>query len=166
MQRKSKQTGGRDGAVLRLVDAIEVELEGIFQKVLSANQKSDLQVYLTYADHLRFRQQRDRCLQVIDEALRLPAAAQPANVTPVMGLHAVAVEMALSKQDDAARFEKVDAAHPGPAGLLGAEVSGSGPPVPGSHRPRAVRPGPRRGAGGPAERDGAAGAAQAPGHAL
>jgi len=106
VQRKSKQTDGRDGTVLRRADAIEVELEGIFQKVLSANQKSDLQIYLSYADHLRFRQQRDRCLQVIEEALRQPAAAQPASVIPVMGLHAVAVEMALSKQDDEARYEK------------------------------------------------------------
>ncbi len=106
VQRRSKQTGGRDGTVLRLADAIEVELEGIFQKVLSANQKSDLQISLSYADHLRFRQQRDRCLQVIEEALRQPAAAQPASVIPVMGLHAVAVEMALSKQDDEARYEK------------------------------------------------------------
>ena len=40
----------------------------------SRAQKADLQVYLTYADHLRFRQQRDRCLKVIDEALALPAA--------------------------------------------------------------------------------------------
>src|SRR5271157_4558287 len=106
VQRKSKQAGGRDGTVLRLADAIEVELEGIFQKVLSANQKSDLQIYLSYADHLRFRQQRDRCLQVIEEALRQPAAAQPASVIPVMGLHAVAVEMALSKEDDEARYLK------------------------------------------------------------
>ena len=106
VQRKSKQTGGRDSTVLRLADAIEVELEGIFQKVLSANQKSDLQIYLSYADHLRFRQQRDRCLRVIEEALRQSAAAQPASVIPVMGLHAVAVEMALSKQDDEARYPK------------------------------------------------------------
>src|SRR5208337_1662324 len=103
---KLKQTGGRDSTLPRLADAIEVELEGIFQKALSANQKSDLQIYLSYADHLRFRQQRNRCLVVIEEALRQPAAAKPANVIPVMGLHAVAVEMALSKQDDADRYEK------------------------------------------------------------
>ena len=106
MQRKAKQKGGGGGTVHRLAGAIEVELEGIFQKALSANQKSDLQIYLTYADHLRFRQHRDRCLQVIEEALQQPAAAKPASVIPVMGLHAVAVEMALSKQDDADRYEK------------------------------------------------------------
>jgi len=106
VQGKPKQTGGRDGIVFRLADAIEVELEGIFKKALSANQKSDLQIYLSYADHLRFRQQRDHCLEVINKALEQPAAAKPANMIPVMGLHAVAVEMALSKQDDEARYQK------------------------------------------------------------
>jgi cellulose synthase operon protein C len=106
VQRKSKQTGGRDSTVHRLATAIEVDLEEIFQKALRANQKSDLQVYLSYADHLRFRLQRDRCLEVIEEALRQPAAAKPANLIPVMGLHAVAVEMALSKPDDADRYQK------------------------------------------------------------
>jgi tetratricopeptide (TPR) repeat protein len=104
--RHPKARKGEAGAVDTLVDAIEVDLEAIFQKVIAGAQKADLQVYLTYADHLRFRQQRDRCLQVIDEALHVPAASRPASVTSVMGLHAVAVEMALSKQDDPARFEK------------------------------------------------------------
>ena len=36
----------------------------------------------------------------------MPAASRPASLVSVMGLHAVAVEMALSKQDDPARFEK------------------------------------------------------------
>ena len=67
------------------------------QRLWSANQKSDLQIYLTYADHLRFRKQRDRCLEVIERGAEQPAAAKPANSIPVMGLHAVAVEMALSK---------------------------------------------------------------------
>ena len=97
---------GKGTRVDALVEAIEVELEAIFQKVLSGHEKVDLQVYLSYADHLRFRQQRDRCLQVIEEALRQPAAARPASLISVMGLHAVAVEMALSKQDDPARFDK------------------------------------------------------------
>ncbi|MBV8487282.1 MAG: tetratricopeptide repeat protein [Planctomycetaceae bacterium] len=91
-----------------LVSAIDSRLEGIFQKVLSSPQKSELQVYLSYADHLRFRQQRERCLQVINEALELPAASRPANAIPVMGMHAVAVEMALSKQGDTNRFAKAE----------------------------------------------------------
>jgi tetratricopeptide (TPR) repeat protein len=99
--------GGR-GDLESLVSTIDGQLEGIFQKVLSSPQKSELQVYLSYADHLRFRQQRERCLQVINEALQLPAASKPASAVPVMGMHAVAVEMALSKQDDADRFAKAE----------------------------------------------------------
>jgi tetratricopeptide (TPR) repeat protein len=99
-----------------LASAIEVELAEMFQKVLSGNQKPELQVYMTYADHLRFRQQRDRCIQVVEEALRLPAAALPASIIPVMGMHAVAAEMALSRQDDPERYRK---AEPHVAALLG-----------------------------------------------
>jgi predicted Zn-dependent protease len=106
VHRVSKGKTGGDGKGDPLADAIEGELEGIFQKALIANQKSDLQIYLTYADHLRFRQERNRCLQVIEEALVQPAAAKPASAVPVMGLHAVAVEMALSKQDDRDRYQK------------------------------------------------------------
>ena len=106
LQRRSKQAGGRDDSIVPLADAIEVDLEAIFQKVLNASQKPDLQIYLTYADHLRFRQQRDRCIQVIEEALKQPAAAKPTSTIPVMGLHAVAVEMALANRQDADRFEK------------------------------------------------------------
>ena len=104
--RSSRGGNGEGHGVDALVDAIEVELEGIFQKVLSGNEKSELQVYLSYADHLRFRQKRDRCLQVIEEALRQPAASRPASLISVMGLHAVAVEMTLSKQEDATRYDK------------------------------------------------------------
>lgn len=106
----ARSAGGRPGvkgSFDALVQSIDGELESIFQKVLDGkSQEADLQVYLTYADHLRFRQQRDRCLKVIDDALRLPAASRPSNAASVMGLHAVAVEMALSKQDDPARFDK------------------------------------------------------------
>ncbi|QEH33252.1 tetratricopeptide repeat protein [Aquisphaera giovannonii] len=103
-----RQAGAGTAVATAMADAIEGELEGIFQKVLGAAEKADLQVYFTYTDHLRFRKQRDRCLQVVDEALRLPAAAQPTNALPVMGMHTVAVEMALSKQDDPARYQKAE----------------------------------------------------------
>jgi tetratricopeptide (TPR) repeat protein len=102
----NRETSRRD--LESLVSTIDGQLEGIFQKVLTGTKKPELQVYLSYADHLRFRQQRDRCLQVINEALQLPAASKPASAVPVMGMHAVAVEMALSKQDDADRFAKAE----------------------------------------------------------
>ncbi|MGC8640827.1 MAG: tetratricopeptide repeat protein [Isosphaeraceae bacterium] len=97
---------GQPAAGDPLGDAIEVELEEIFQKGLSAKQKSDLQVYMTYAEHLRFRKDRERCLKVVNEALHQSAAALPNNFNSVMGMHAVAVEMALSKQDDSERYDK------------------------------------------------------------
>jgi predicted Zn-dependent protease len=90
----------------RRIDAIETELQAIFQQVLASNQKADLQVFLTYADHLRFRKQRERCLEIVEEALGQPSAAKPANQIAVMGLHAVAIEMSLARQDDGQRYEK------------------------------------------------------------
>ncbi|WP_165219292.1 tetratricopeptide repeat protein [Aquisphaera insulae] len=105
---KYRNPGAGTTGATPLADAIEVELEGIFRKVMGASEKADLQVYFTYADHLRFRQQRDRCLQVVEEALRLPAAAAAPNSLPVMGMHTVAVEMALANQDDGSRYQKAE----------------------------------------------------------
>ena len=105
LRRPKKSQAGKD-AVEAPVDAIEVQLEAIFQKALASKEKAELQVYLGYADHLRFRQQPDRCLKVAEEALGLPAASQPSNVISVMGLHALAVEMALARQDDQKRYDK------------------------------------------------------------
>ena len=62
---------------------------------------------LTYADHLRFRQQRDRCLEVIDQALQSPRHRdERRHDTLHVGLHTVAVEMALARGQDQGRFEK------------------------------------------------------------
>ncbi len=83
-------------AVEALVNAIEVDLESIFKQALAGKNEPDMQTYLTYADHLRFRQQRDRCLEVIDQALRSPQASRRTAISSVMGLHTVAVEMALA----------------------------------------------------------------------
>ncbi|HEX3446919.1 MAG TPA: hypothetical protein VHS97_01630, partial [Isosphaeraceae bacterium] len=90
----------------RQVDAIEIDLESIFKLALAGEHTSDLQTYVAYADHLRFRQQRDRCLQVVDQGLKLPQASKPTAAQAVMRLHVVAVEMALSRGDDQARFDK------------------------------------------------------------
>ena len=66
----------------------------------------DLQTYLTYADHLQLRQQRDRCLEVVDKALKSPQASRRNATAAVMGLHTVAVEMALANSEDKDRFDK------------------------------------------------------------
>ena len=90
----------------RLVDAIEAELESIFKLALSGSNEPDLQTYLAYADHLNLRRQRDRCLEVVDQALKSPQASRRTSAQIVMTLHIIAVQMALSTEEDKARFEK------------------------------------------------------------
>jgi len=93
-------------AINRLVDAIESNIQSIFKIALSSGHDADLQTYLAYADHLRFRRQRDRCLEVVEQALKLPQASRRTAAQVVMGLHTVAVEMALSRGEDEGRFDK------------------------------------------------------------
>ena len=91
-----------------LVDSIETDVEAIFQKSLAAAGERNLHIHLTYADHLRFRGQGARCLEVVDQALKLPLASQPASSEAVLGLRAVAVEAALADAADPKRHEKAE----------------------------------------------------------
>ena len=95
-------------SVDNLVDSIESDVESIFQKSLAAAGDRNLHIYLTYADHLRFRSQSARCLEVVDKALKLPLAAAPSSSEVVLGLHAVAVEAALADASDPSRHEKAE----------------------------------------------------------
>jgi cellulose synthase operon protein C len=92
----------------RLVDAIEAELESIFKLALVGSNEPDLQTYLAYADHLKLRLKRDRCLEVVEQALKSPQAARRTAAQVVMTLHVIAVQMALSTEEDRGRFEKAD----------------------------------------------------------
>ena len=76
--------------------AIELDLEAIFKLALSGEHEPDLQTFWTYADHLRVRRRRDRCLAVVDQALKSPQASRRNGTHAVMGLHTVAVEMGVS----------------------------------------------------------------------
>ena len=95
-----------DPATAALVETIETQLATLFDKSRQAGDRVDYQIHLTYADHLRFRRQRDRCLQVVNEALASPLAARPSSSLIVLGLHTVGAEMALAQTDDAARLTK------------------------------------------------------------
>ena len=106
IQRKGPAGTDAAKAIDRLVDAIEVDLDTIFRTVLSAERQADLQTYYNYADHLRLVQKRDRCLEICGLALKSPEAVRPNAIPMVMGLHTVAVEMALSRADDKERLEK------------------------------------------------------------
>ncbi|WP_422926879.1 tetratricopeptide repeat protein [Singulisphaera sp. PoT] len=93
-------------AITKLVDGIESDVENLFKKALEGSKQSDLQIYLSYADHLRFRQKREECLKLVKEALATPLAARPTMVELVMQLRAVAVEAALSQVDAPDRLEQ------------------------------------------------------------
>lgn len=102
----SKVDPAKKKGVNLLVDSIEEDVEGIFKRALTTASKSDLHVFLTYAEHLRFRGNRDRCQEVVAEALKSPLASLATSNDVVMGLHAVSVEAALADQKDEKRFEK------------------------------------------------------------
>jgi cellulose synthase operon protein C len=107
LTKRSDQVGPtHKKAVEALVGAIDVDLESIFKQALSGKDEPDLQTFLTYADHLRFRQQRDRCLEVIDQALQSPQATRRTANSTLLSLRSVAVEMALSNVQDNGRFER------------------------------------------------------------
>jgi predicted Zn-dependent protease len=106
IDRAAKAAAPDQKSIDGLVDAIEVDLEAIFKLALAGDREPDLQTYLTYADHLRFRRYRDRCLEVIDQALKSPQASRRNATHAVMGLHTVAVEMALAQVEDKQRFDK------------------------------------------------------------
>ena len=124
----------------------------VFQQALADGRQPDLQTYLSYADHLRLRRQPDRCLEVVDRALQDARRRRSARrSSTVLGLHTVAVDMILARTEDAARFDKADAARPGPARLPRAAVPGVRPPVRRLDRPRPLGDGSRadRGRGRP-----------------
>ncbi|WP_406696848.1 tetratricopeptide repeat protein [Singulisphaera sp. Ch08] len=89
-----------------LVDAIDANVESLFQKALEEVNRPELQVYLSYAEHLRFRAKRTECLAIVEKALRLPLVTRPNNAETVLGLHTIAVEVALSNSEDKERFDK------------------------------------------------------------
>ena len=76
IEASSKAAAAEKASYDSQVDAIERELDAIFKLALLGEQEPDLQTFLSYADHLMFRRQRDRCLEVIDQALRSPQAAR------------------------------------------------------------------------------------------
>lgn len=99
-QRSFKGSEADKDEIRRQIELIESDLETIFKKSIEVGGQTDLQVYLTYADHLRFRQQFARCLEVVNEAVRKPQAMRPAAIKTALGLRAIAVEVALAKVED------------------------------------------------------------------
>jgi predicted Zn-dependent protease len=105
-ERTTKVAAAEKKSIQGLVDEIEQSLESIFTLALSGDREPDLQTYVTYAGHLMFRQQRDRCLEVIAQGLKSPQAVRRTATYAVINLHTVAVEMILSQAEDRGRFER------------------------------------------------------------
>ena len=66
-------------------DTLEQAAEAIFQKSLDVKPAPDLNVYLAYADHLRFRDRRDRCLAVSTQGLKSPPGSSRPRARPPWG---------------------------------------------------------------------------------
>ncbi len=96
-------------------DTLDQVAETIFQKSLAVKGGPDLAVYMTYADHLRRRDRRDRCLAVALQGLKSPAGTKQGATETALGLHALAVEASLANLGDKARY---DAAAPHIKALL------------------------------------------------
>jgi tetratricopeptide (TPR) repeat protein len=92
--------------ITSLVDAIDEDVEAIFQQSLTAARKSNLKIYFNYAAHLKFRGKRERSMEIIDEALKTPLAHNPAQSEVMMSLHELAVVDALSDSKDKERYDK------------------------------------------------------------
>ena len=59
-----------------LVDAVETDVQSLFQKALDPANKPEISLFLTYADHLRFREKRDQCLETVARALKTDQATK------------------------------------------------------------------------------------------
>ncbi len=86
-------------------DSLDETAEAIFQKSLAVKGGADLNVYLAYADHLRFRDHRDLCLKVALQGLASPAAAKQGTTETGLGLHALTIEAYLANLKDPSRYE-------------------------------------------------------------
>jgi tetratricopeptide (TPR) repeat protein len=150
-QRLAKADASSRKTISGFVDAIEGQLEAIFKLALAGEGEQDLLTYVVYADHLRQRMERDRCLETVERALKSPQAARRTRPTVLMvsNLHTVAVEMALANTEDNARYEKaaphvqalLECPEPGAqgrghlfAGLIDLDRSGAGREMAGGDR--------------------------------
>jgi len=86
-------------------DSLDDAAETIFQKSLAVKGGADLNVYLAYADHLRFRDHRDRCLKVVVLGLASPAATKQGGNETGLSLRALAIEAYLANLNETNRYD-------------------------------------------------------------
>ena len=102
-----KSPGANSAAPNRDLAGSLAELgELTFQQSVKSSQGADLRPHQSYAEYLLARGQRDRCLEVVADALKRPAAATAFWVPTAMELREVGIKAALMDADDRGRFEK------------------------------------------------------------
>lgn len=82
--------------------------ETSFQQALEDAGAADLRVSEEYAAHLLARDQRARCLEVVNDALKQPSAALPAWNDTVMRLRETGIKAALLDSQDPERFARAE----------------------------------------------------------
>jgi predicted Zn-dependent protease len=105
-QFSARAEAGAKAKTKTLSDSVDQAAEAAFQKALDAGQANDLRVYQAYAEHLLARGKRQRCLDVVDQALKLPVAELSALRETMLELRAVAIKAALADAKDPKRFDR------------------------------------------------------------
>ncbi len=90
-----------------LAESVETVTESVFRKATESKAGADLGVFFAYADHYRFRDDREKCLAVIEKAFASPAAARQAGTDAALSLHALAVHAILTGGEDPSRLDRV-----------------------------------------------------------
>jgi cellulose synthase operon protein C len=103
--RKGQDSPSEQDRYKGYAEKLDQVADTIFQKSLEVKGGADLNVYLAYADHLRFRDHRDRAMVIALQGLKSPAGARLSGSEVAMGLHALAVESSLSNMVDEDRYE-------------------------------------------------------------
>ncbi len=95
-----------------VVEPLETQVEEVasstFEQSIKASKGDDPRPYLAYAEHLLLRNRRDKCLEIVTDALKRPSAALPTFATTAMELREVGVKAALADSADHERFTRAE----------------------------------------------------------
>ena len=92
----------------RVGDELETVAEAGFRKALEATGSADLTVAQEFAEHLLFRDDRTRCLTLVESALNQKSANLPRWADTTTRLREVAIKAALMDVDDPERTTKAE----------------------------------------------------------
>ena len=91
-----------------LSDTLEGVAEIIYARALETSGTTDLRPHLAYAEHLMFREQPARALDVASKALKLEISKIPVWDATAASLREVAIKAALVNDADPDRFAKTE----------------------------------------------------------